>query len=159
MQICIGRRLLNILLDELQELLQTQSENERIEFKEAKSDFSFDKLAKYCAALSNEGGGKIILGVTDKKPRLIVGTQAFIDLNRCKLRLTQKLRQRIDIQEMDCSQGRVLVFHAPPRPRGDAIEYEGAYWMRAGESLVPMTKDMLKRIFAETDPDFSEQIL
>ena len=52
----------------------------------------------------------------------------------------------------------MLVFHAPPRPRGDAIEYEGAYWMRAGESLVPMTKDMLKRIFAETDPDFSEQI-
>jgi ATP-dependent DNA helicase RecG len=30
--------------------------------------------------------------------------------------------------------------------------------MRAGESLVAMTKDMLKRIFAETDPDFSEQI-
>jgi ATP-dependent DNA helicase RecG len=149
---------LNILLDELQELLQMQSENERIEFKEAKSDFSFDKLAKYCAALSNEGGGKIILGVTDKKPRLIVGTQAFIDLNRCKLSLTQKLHQRIDIQEMDCSQRRVLVFHAPSRPRGDAIEYEGAYWMRAGESLVPMTKDMLKRIFAETDPDFSEQI-
>src|SRR3990167_9088642 len=158
MQICIGRRLLNILLDELQELLRTQSENERIEFKEAKSDFSFDKLAKYCAALSNEGGGKIILGVTDKKPRLIIGTQAFIDLNRCKLSLTQKMHQRIDIQEMNCPQGRVLVFHAPPRPRGDAIEYEGAYWMRAGESLVPMTKDMLKRIFAETDPDFSEQI-
>jgi ATP-dependent DNA helicase RecG len=149
---------LNILLDELQELLRTHSENEHIEFKEAKSDFSFDKLAKYCSALSNEGGGKIVLGVTDKKPRLIVGTQAFTDLNRCKLSLTQKLRQRIDIQEMDCSQGRVLVFHAPPRPRGDAIEYEGAYWMRAGESLVPMTKDMLKRIFAETDPDFSEHI-
>ena len=53
-----------------------------IEFKEAKADFSFDKLAKYCAALSNEGGGRLILGVTDKKPRLIVGTQAFADLNR-----------------------------------------------------------------------------
>ena len=149
---------MSILLDELQELIRTRDENERIEFKEAKSDFSFDKLAKYCAALSNEGGGKLILGITDKKPRLIVGTQAFIDLNRCKLSLAQKLRQRIDVQEMDCPQGRVLVFHAPSRPRGDAVEYEGAYWMRAGESLVPMTKDMLKRIFAEIDPDFSEQI-
>lgn len=149
---------MNSPLDELQELLQTQNESERIEFKEAKIDFSFDKLAKYCVALSNEGGGKIILGVTDKKPRLVVGTQAFADLNRCKLGLTQKLRQRIEIQEMDFSPGRVLVFHVPSRPRGEAIEYEGAYWMRAGESLVPMTKDMLKRIFAENDSDFSQQI-
>jgi ATP-dependent DNA helicase RecG len=147
-----------MLPDELQLLLQTQTEDEHVEFKEAKSEFSFEKLAKYCAALSNEGGGKIILGVTDKKPRLIVGTQAFMDLNRCKLSLAQKLRQRIDVEEVDSLQGRVLVFHAPPRPRGDAIEYEGAYWMRAGESLVPMTKDMLKRIFAETDPDFSGHI-
>lgn len=149
---------MNILLDELQELLQTFGENERIEFKEAKSDFSFEKLVKYCAALSNEGGGKLVLGVTDKKPRLIVGTQAFIDLNLCKLSLTQKLRQRVDVHEIYCSQRRVLIFHAHPRQRGDAIEYEGAYYMRAGESLVPMTKDMLKRIFAESDPDFSEQI-
>ena len=115
-------------------------------------------MARFCAAFSNEGGGKLILRITDKKPRLIVGTKAFIDLNRCKLSFTQKLGQRIDIQEMDCPQGRVLVFHVPPRPCGDAIEYDGAYWMRAGESLVPMTKDMLKRIFAETDPDFSAQI-
>jgi ATP-dependent DNA helicase RecG len=70
---------LNILLDELQELLQVQSENERVEFKEAKTDFSIEKLAKYCTALSNEGGGKLILGVTDKKPRLVIGTQAFTE--------------------------------------------------------------------------------
>lgn len=30
--------------------------------------------------------------------------------------------------------------------------------MRAGESLVPMTPDMLKRIFAEAGPDFSAEI-
>ena len=149
---------MDILLDVLQELLQTRCEDERMEFKEAKSDFSFEKLARYCAALSNEGGGKLVLGVTDKNPRQIVGTQAFNDLNRCKLSLTQKLRLRIDIQEINCQQGRVLIFHVPSRPRGDAIEYEGTYLMRAGESLVPMTKDMLKRIFAETDPDFSEHI-
>lgn len=32
---------------------------------------------KYCVALANEGGGKMILGVTDKMPRRIVSTQAF----------------------------------------------------------------------------------
>ena len=74
---------MGILLDVLQELLQTRCEDERTEFKEAKTDFSFEKLARYCAALSNEGGGKLVLGVTDKNPRRIVGTQAFHDLNRC----------------------------------------------------------------------------
>jgi ATP-dependent DNA helicase RecG len=141
---------LNLILDDLHEFLRAQDENERIEFKEAKTDFSFDKLARYCSALSNEGGGWLILGVSDKKPRVIIGTRAFGDLNHCKLTLAQKLRQRIDLQEVNSPQGRVLIFHAPARPRGDAIEYEGAYWMRAGESLIPMTKDLLKRIFAET---------
>ena len=65
---------MNILLDELQELLQIQSESERVEFKEAKVDFSIENLAKYCAALSNEGGGKLILVITDKKHLLLVGT-------------------------------------------------------------------------------------
>jgi ATP-dependent DNA helicase RecG len=30
-------------------------ENEHLEFKEAKKEFHFEKLAKYCAALANEG--------------------------------------------------------------------------------------------------------
>ena len=43
-------------------------EDEHLEFKEAKRDFHFDKLAKYCAAIANEGGGHIILGVTNAYP-------------------------------------------------------------------------------------------
>jgi ATP-dependent DNA helicase RecG len=38
------------------------------------------------------------------------------------------------------------------------ISYEGAYWMRAGEDLVPMTPDLLKRIFDEAAPVFSAEI-
>jgi Putative DNA-binding domain len=49
-------------------------EDEHLEFKEAKSNFHFEKLVKYCAALANEGGGYILLGVTDKRPRQVVGT-------------------------------------------------------------------------------------
>ena len=37
-------------------------------------------------------------------------------------------------------------------------QYEGAYWMRGGEALVPMTPDQLQRIFAEASPDFSSEI-
>ena len=53
---------------ELRQAMLLQSESEHLEFKEAKSDYDFDKLTDYCCALGNEGGGSIILGVTDKMP-------------------------------------------------------------------------------------------
>jgi len=28
----------------------------------------FQKVLKYCCALANRGGGKLILGITDKRP-------------------------------------------------------------------------------------------
>jgi ATP-dependent DNA helicase RecG len=37
------------------------------------------------------------------------------------------------------------------------IAVEGAYYVRAGEDLAPMTPDMLRRIFDETAPDFSAE--
>lgn len=133
-------------------------ENEHLEFKEAKQNFHFEKLVKYCAALANEGGGSIVLGVTDKQPRRVVGTKSFQKIERTKAGLVEKLRLRIDAHEVGHPDGRVLVFTAPGRPIGTPVAVEGAYWMRAGEDLVPMTPDMLRRIFDEAGPDFSAEI-
>jgi ATP-dependent DNA helicase RecG len=133
-------------------------EDEHLEFKEAKQNFHFEKLVKYCAALANEGGGSIVLGITDKRPRRVVGTHTFQDLERTKAGLIDRLRLRIEAHEFEHRDGRVLVFTAPSRPIGMPIPVEGAYWMRAGEDLVPMTPDLLQRIFAEAGPDFSAQI-
>jgi ATP-dependent DNA helicase RecG len=134
------------------------NENEHLEFKEAKQNFHFEKLVKYCAALANEGGGSILLGVTDRQPRRVVGTRSFQDVERTKAGLVEKLRLRIDAHEIEHQDGRVLVFTAPARPIGTPIAVDGAYWMRAGEDLVPMTPDMLRRIFDEAGPDFSAEI-
>ena len=60
------------------------------EAKEAKQSYPFDKLVKYCAALANEGGGKVILGVTDRRPRRIVGTRAFTQPERTRAGLIEK---------------------------------------------------------------------
>jgi hypothetical protein len=49
--------------------LLSSPEGARVEFKSATSGYDFDKLAKCCVALANEGGGEIVLGVTDKRPR------------------------------------------------------------------------------------------
>ncbi|HCU23583.1 MAG TPA: MloB, partial [Deltaproteobacteria bacterium] len=56
--------------------LALPSEHQRLEFKESKKQFDNHKLYKYCVALANEGGGILLLGVTDKHPRKVVGTDA-----------------------------------------------------------------------------------
>lgn len=66
-----------------------EREGERLECKEAKSRFSYDELEEYCAAIANEGGGRIVLGVTDKPPRRIVGTAAFPAPEKEASRLTE----------------------------------------------------------------------
>jgi ATP-dependent DNA helicase RecG len=136
----------------------SSKEDEHLEFKEAKQNFHFEKLVKYCAALANEGGGRIILGITDRPPRRVVGSQVFPDLERTKAGLVERLRLRVDGQEIAHPDGRVLMFTVPSRPIGLPIAIEGAYWMRAGEDLAPMTPDMLRRIFDEAAPDFSAEI-
>lgn len=136
----------------------TAGEDEHLEFKEAKNRFDFEELVRYCCALANEGGGHIVLGVSDKRPRRVVGSKAFADLQRAKLGILDRLRLRVDAWSVDHPDGRVLVFQVPSRPVGVPIHSGGAYWMRGGESLVPMTADLLKRIFDESQPDFSAEV-
>jgi ATP-dependent DNA helicase RecG len=133
-------------------------ENARLEFKEAKNTFDITKLTQYCCAFANEGGGRIILGITDQFPRKIVGTQAFPNLEKIKSHLISTLSLRIEVGELFEEDRRVIIFSVPSRPIGVPIALDGRYWMRRGEELVPMTSDMLKRIFDEGVPDFSAQI-
>jgi predicted HTH transcriptional regulator len=135
----------------------TPSEHQRLEFKEAKTQFDNRKLYKYCVALANEGGGQLILGVADQLPRPVVGTNAFNDPVEMAGKLFQVLGFRVDIEDVAHPDGRVLVFHIPSRPRGTAYHLDGAYLMRAGEDLVPMSEDQLRRIFAEGEPDWLEE--
>ena len=142
---------------ELQTLVNAR-EDEHLEFKKAKTKYDFETLVKYCVALANEGGGKVILGVTDKLPRRVVGSLAFLNIEKTKADLIERLRLRVDVEEIQHPDGRVLVFQIPARPIGMPINFKGSYWMRGGESLVPMTPDQLKRIFAEAGHDFSSEI-
>jgi ATP-dependent DNA helicase RecG len=133
------------------------SEHQRLEFKEAKTQFDNHKLYKYCVALANEGGGRLLLGVADKPPRPVVGTSAFNNPVEMAAKLFQAVGFRVDIEEVLHPDGRVLVFHIPSRPRGTAYHLDGAYLMRSGEELVPMSEDQLRRIFAEGEPDWLSQ--
>lgn len=136
---------------------QSPSERQRLEFKEAKTQFDNRRLYEYCVVLANEGGGHLLLGIADKPPRPVVGTHAFNDLVAMAEKLFQAVGFRVDIEEVAHPQGRVVVFRIPSRPRGTAYHLDGKYLMRAGEALVPMSEDQLRRIFAEGGPDWLEE--
>lgn len=136
---------------------QAPSEDQHLEFKEAKNQFDTRKLSEYCVALANEGGGVLLLGVADRPPRAVVGTQAFPDTVDAAEKLFQSVGFRVDVDAVAHPDGRVLVFHVPSRPRGTAYHCDGKYLMRAGEALVPMSEDQLRRIFAEGQPDWLEE--
>lgn len=136
---------------------QSASEQPRLEFKEAKTQYDNRKLYEYCVAMANEGGGSLLLGVADKPPRPVVGTQAFANPVAMAEKLFHAVGFRVDIEEVAHPNGRVLVFHIPPRPRGTAYHLDGAYLMRSGEALVPMSEDQLRRIFAEGQPEWLEE--
>lgn len=142
--------------DHLSEWLK-EKEGERLEFKSARNRYDFEELTKYCVALANEGGGKILFGVSDKRPRQVVGTNAFNQPERTRSGLIQRLHLNIDFDEILHSDGRVLVFHIPHRPLGVAIQWEGQFWVREGDSLVGMSSDRLREIFSEAGQDFSAE--
>lgn len=146
-----------IMLDTLNHWLVSAPESEHLEFKEAKQQYDTTKLLRYCVALANEGGGHLVLGVTDKRPRHVVGTQAFLNPGDITARILAALRIRVDVQELSHPLGRVLVFAVPSRPTGTPLHHEGAYLMRAGEDLVPMSADQLRRIMSEGGPDWFER--
>lgn len=66
--------------DNIQALLEAK-EGENVQFKEAKIRFDFGEAAKCCCALANDGGGKLVFGITDKRPRSVVGSLALTSLN------------------------------------------------------------------------------
>jgi ATP-dependent DNA helicase RecG len=132
-------------------------EGPRLEFKRAARNFHFEKLAEYCVAIANEGGGRIILGVTDRRPREVVGTEAFPDPGRTEAGLHQKLGHRIPVEEFLWDGLRVLIVHVPARLPGTAWSLDGRYLKRAGDDVAPLNDAELRAIFEETGPDFSAQ--
>jgi ATP-dependent DNA helicase RecG len=142
---------------EIDAALSVRSEDEHLEFKAAENRYDFEELVGYCVALANEGGGRMILGVTNKPPRRVVGTAAFDVPERTVGGIHERLRLKVTFDEVMHPAGRVLVFHVPSRPKGQPVHYNGRYLMRAGDELVPMSPDQLCRIVTEGQPDWLSQ--
>ena len=139
------------------ELLDAK-EGENIEFKEAKESFDEEKIMRYGCALSNSGGGKIVFGITDKRPRQVVGSRAFPQPENTRKNLSNVLGIKVDFELVDFNGLRVLVFEFASRPFGLPVQRKGVAWWRDGESLVPMPSEIRRDIYNESGHDFSGDI-
>ena len=145
---------LHIKLKQLQLL---ESENEIVEFKEANNNFDFNKLGKYFSALSNEANllskdcAWLVFGVENKYHK-VVGTkyrENRTDLDKLKKEIADKTSNRItfqEIYELNLPDGRVILFQIPPAPKGLPISFDGHFYGRDGESLVPLNLEEIERI-------------
>lgn len=141
----------------VEELLEAQ-EGEQIQFKEAKRRFDFGEAVRHCCALSNCGGGKLVLGITDKRPRKVVGSEAFEQPERTRQGLIDKLKVRVDFQQYMYDDKRVLVFDVAGRSLGLPVQVDGVAWWYESDSLIPMPETIRRKIYEETGVDFSGTI-
>lgn len=144
-------------LDSVEELLEAK-EGEHVQFKEAKNRFDFGEAARCCCALANDGGGKLVFGISDKRPRSVVGSRAFEQPERTRMGLIDKLKINVDFQLFTYEEKRVLVFDVKSRPIGLPILYEGVAWIYDGDTLKEMPEEKRRKIYEEIGTDFSGKI-
>lgn len=150
---------------ELQEYLKAEyaKENEFCEWKEFKNlkhSISGDNgkdLISYISAISNMGGGHIVIGVRDKT-LCIVGIQSFHDyttenirlrlLRRCSNLNSEGLRVEAFITE-DTGKT-VWVFHIPKHRWRLPVYAHDKAWQRIDDSLVEMRPERLDMILKES---------
>jgi ATP-dependent DNA helicase RecG len=127
----------------LNNLLSLSTENEVVEFKEAKTQYDKDKLGKYFSALSNEANLKgkpqawLVFGV--KNDKSIVGTSINDNqINDYKAEMANHTSPNIsfvEVQRVSYMGKTVLLFEIPAAPQGSPVAWKGFWFGRNGESL------------------------
>lgn len=157
------------LIAKLTELRKLDSENEVVEFKEAKNDKNFDDIGKYFSALSNEANlngvadAWLIFGIRDKD-RAIVGTSYRSNstkLQNLKKEIADHTTGRISfkgIWELNLPEGRVVMFQIPAAPIGIPVAWKGHNWARDHESLCALNPEKYERIRNQVQEDWSKEI-
>lgn len=155
----------------IEDLKQLRESEDHIEFKEAKRNYPFAGgkhvdpkerrrcVLGYIVALANEKGGRLVLGMADKMPHTVVGSDFAQDkVGEFTDEIYERLGIRIEATELYEDGKRVLVLSVPSRPIGRLLRFEGVPLMRTGESLREMSDAEIFRILSEQEPDFSAKI-
>ena len=156
--------------------LMERWEYEIVEFKEAKGQYSEDKIGQYFSAISNEANlrnqqyGWLILGISEQKQKYPVGTAfkmgdpALIEKFKYEIsRETTDGMTFLDVIELypvyEGQARRVLMFKIPAAVAGIPTEWKTRYYARNGESLVFLQQYKIDAIRNQQRRDWSRQIL
>lgn len=159
------------LEDQLKEKVIQMIENfedEIVEFKEAKTNYSFKDIGKYFSALGNEANIRdrkeawLIFGVTNKKE--IIGTEYRKDgsLQSLKKEIVIGTNERLtfmEIYELELEGKRIVAFQIPPALRGIPTTWNGAAYAREDESTCPLPMDKVDLIRSQVGVDWSKGIV
>lgn len=143
-------------------------ENEVVEFKEARTNYSFKDIGKYFSALGNEANirgkreGWLIFGVANNKD--IVGTSYRNDggLQNLKKEIVGGTNERLtfmEIYELKMDDKRIVAFQIPPAFRGIPTTWQGAAYAREDENLCPLPMDKVDLIRSQIGFDWSKEIV
>ena len=157
-------------------VLMERWEYEIVEFKEAKGQYSTEKLGQYFSAISNEANlrekqfGWFILGVSEKGDKHPVGTA----YKQGSPSLLEKLKYEIALSttdgisfldiielypEYEGKQHRVLMFKIPAAAAGLPTAWKTQYYARSGESLVRLQQYKIDQIRNQERRDWSKQFV
>ncbi len=156
--------------------LMERWEYEIVEFKEAKGQYSEDKIGQYFSAISNEANlknqqyGWFILGVSEQKKKYPVGTSfkqgAPVLIEKFKYEISRETTDGmtfLDVIELnpvyEGKPRRILMFKIPAAVAGMPTEWKTRYYARSGESLVPLQQYKIDAIRNQQRRDWSRQIL
>ena len=143
-------------------------EDEVVEFKEARTNYSFKDIGKYFSALGNEANIRgfkeawLIFGVTNKKE--IVGTAYRQDgnLQNFKKEIVGGTNERatfMEIYELKIDGHRIVAFQIPPATRGIPRTWNGAAYAREDENISPLPMDKVDLIRSQVGVDWSKEIV
>lgn len=156
----------------IEELKNMRESEDHVEFKKGEGgNISYNGSGKenpkdrrrcilgYVAALCNEKGGCLVIGMHDTYPHKVIGTRQAIDaIGQLESDIYRDMGIRPDIYELYDDGKRVLVIGVPSRPIGKVFKFEDVPLMRVGEELKPMDDKTYISIVQEQEPDFSEQL-
>lgn len=143
-------------------------ESEVIEFKEARTNYSFNDIGKYFSALSNEANLRglqeawLVFGISDDKRYVGTEFRKQGNLQSLKKEIVNGTNERLtflEIYELIIEKCRVIVFQIPPAIRGIPTTWQGAVYAREHESICPLPMNKVDLIRSQIGMDWSKEIV
>lgn len=143
-------------------------ESEVIEFKEARTNYSFNDIGKYFSALSNEANLRglqeawLIFGVSNDKQYVGTEFRKQGNLQSLKKEIVNGTNERLtflEIYELTIEKCRVIAFQIPPAIQGIPTTWQGAAYAREHESICPLPMNKVDLIRSQIGMDWSKEII